>query len=70
MPRVLATDSVKWTGEGVAAVVAETPEQAADAIVLPIREAECAMERRFRHAAQGASLSTGSDVGMVDTEPR
>jgi carbon-monoxide dehydrogenase large subunit len=31
MPRVLATDSVKWTGEGVAAVVAETPEQAFDA---------------------------------------
>ncbi len=31
-PRVLATDSVKWTGEGVAAVVADTPEQAADAI--------------------------------------
>jgi carbon-monoxide dehydrogenase large subunit len=31
-PRILATDSVKWTGEGVAAVVAETPEQAADAI--------------------------------------
>jgi carbon-monoxide dehydrogenase large subunit len=31
-PRVLATDSVKWTGEGVAAVVAETPEQAADAL--------------------------------------
>jgi len=31
-PRVLATDSVKWTGEGVAAVVAETPEQAADAV--------------------------------------
>ena len=27
-PRVLATDSVKWTGEGVAAVIAETPEQA------------------------------------------
>ena len=24
-PRVLATDDVKWTGEGVAAVVAETP---------------------------------------------
>ena len=24
-PRVLATDRVKWTGEGVAAVVAETP---------------------------------------------
>ncbi len=31
-PRALATDSVKWTGEGVAAVVAETPEQAADAV--------------------------------------
>jgi carbon-monoxide dehydrogenase large subunit len=30
-PRVLATDSVKWTGEGVAAVIAETPEQALDA---------------------------------------
>ena len=32
MPRVLATDSVKWTGEGVAAVVAETAEQAQDAL--------------------------------------
>jgi len=32
MPRALATDSVKWTGEGVAAVVAETPEQALDAL--------------------------------------
>src|SRR5918997_1422689 len=31
-PRVLATDDVKWTGEGVAAVVADTPEQAADAL--------------------------------------
>jgi carbon-monoxide dehydrogenase large subunit len=31
-PRTLATEDVKWTGEGVAAVVAETPEQAADAI--------------------------------------
>ena len=31
-PRVLATDSVKWTGEGVAAVIAETPEQAYDAL--------------------------------------
>jgi len=30
-PRVLATDSVKWTGEGVAAVIADTPEQALDA---------------------------------------
>ncbi len=31
-PRALATDSVKWTGEGVAAVVAETPAQAFDAL--------------------------------------
>jgi carbon-monoxide dehydrogenase large subunit len=31
-PRALATDSVKWTGEGVVAVIAETPEQAADAL--------------------------------------
>ena len=31
-PRALATDSVKWTGEGVAAVVAETPAQAQDAL--------------------------------------
>ena len=31
-PRILATDSVKWTGEGVAAVVAETEEQAFDAL--------------------------------------
>src|SRR4029079_9723930 len=31
-PRVLATDDVKWTGEGVAAVVAETPEGAVDAL--------------------------------------
>ncbi|MGH2356581.1 MAG: xanthine dehydrogenase family protein molybdopterin-binding subunit, partial [Candidatus Limnocylindria bacterium] len=30
-PRVLAIDDVKWTGEGVAAVVAETREQAEDA---------------------------------------
>ncbi|MEW5992021.1 MAG: xanthine dehydrogenase family protein molybdopterin-binding subunit [Chloroflexota bacterium] len=31
-PRALATDSVKWTGEGVAAVTAETAEQAQDAL--------------------------------------
>ena len=31
-PRILATDDVKWTGEGVAAIVADTPEQAADAL--------------------------------------
>ncbi len=33
-PRVLATDSVKWTGEGVAAVVADTEAQAVDALEL------------------------------------
>jgi carbon-monoxide dehydrogenase large subunit len=32
MPDVLAKDSVKWTGEGVAAVVAETEAQAVDAL--------------------------------------
>ena len=32
MPRVLATDSVKWTGEGVAVVVAESADEAADAL--------------------------------------
>ena len=31
-PRILATDDVKWTGEGVAAIIAETPEQAVDAL--------------------------------------
>jgi carbon-monoxide dehydrogenase large subunit len=31
-PNILAKDSVKWTGEGVAAVIAETPEQATDAL--------------------------------------
>jgi len=30
-PRVLATDSVMWTGEGVAAVIAESAEQAVEA---------------------------------------
>jgi carbon-monoxide dehydrogenase large subunit len=34
MPRILATDSVKWTGEGVAAVVAQTAAQAQDALDL------------------------------------
>ena len=31
-PRALATDSVKWTGEGVAAVIAETAAEATDAL--------------------------------------
>ncbi|HEY3336272.1 MAG TPA: xanthine dehydrogenase family protein molybdopterin-binding subunit [Candidatus Limnocylindrales bacterium] len=33
-PNILARDAVKWTGEGVAAVVAETPAQAQDALEL------------------------------------
>jgi carbon-monoxide dehydrogenase large subunit len=33
-PRALATDAVKWTGEGVAAVIAETEAQARDALDL------------------------------------
>jgi aerobic carbon-monoxide dehydrogenase large subunit len=32
MPRILAIGDVKWTGEGIAAVVAETPAQAQDAL--------------------------------------
>ncbi|MET0773197.1 MAG: molybdopterin cofactor-binding domain-containing protein, partial [Candidatus Limnocylindrales bacterium] len=31
-PRLLALDDVKWTGEGLAMVIAETPEQAEDAL--------------------------------------
>jgi carbon-monoxide dehydrogenase large subunit len=31
-PRLLALDDVKWTGEGLAMVIAESPEQAADAV--------------------------------------
>jgi hypothetical protein len=38
-------------------VVRIAPEESADALVLPVREAECAMERRFRHAAQSVSLA-------------
>ncbi len=34
MPRILAIGDVKWTGEGIAAVVAETPAQAQDALEL------------------------------------
>ena len=47
-PRTLATDSVKWTGEGVAAVVAETEAQAYDAIE--------AIDRRLGAAARPSSM--------------
>ena len=33
-PRLLAIEDVKWAGEGVAMIVAETPEQAQDALEL------------------------------------
>ena len=36
-------------------VVRVPREQRADSLVLPVREAECAMERRFRHAAHRAA---------------
>ncbi|TFG67121.1 MAG: xanthine dehydrogenase family protein molybdopterin-binding subunit, partial [Thermomicrobiales bacterium] len=39
-PRTLATDSVKWTGEGVAAVVADTAAQAFDALELIVVDYE------------------------------
>ena len=42
-------------------VVRVAPEQRADSLELPVGEAECAMERRIRHAGQKISLSTASD---------
>ncbi len=44
----LATDDVKWTGEGVAAVIAETPEQAQDALDAHRRRLGAAAGRRGR----------------------
>ena len=38
--------------DGELEVVRIAREERADSLVLPVREAECAMERRFRHAAQ------------------
>jgi hypothetical protein len=37
-------------------------EQLADSLELPVREAECAMEQLFRHAAQEKSVSAGHDA--------
>ena len=57
-PRALATDSVKWTGEGVAAVVAETPEQAVDAleaIHVDVGAAAGGRRRREGHPARRAA---------------
>ena len=47
-------------------VVRVAPEQRANSLVLPIGEAECAMERRIRRGAQKASLSTASDLARGD----
>ena len=38
--------------DGELEVVRIALEESADALVLPVRQAECAMERWFRHAAQ------------------
>ena len=43
-------------------VVRIAPEQRADSLVLPVGEAECAMERRIRRRGQKVSLSTASDL--------
>ena len=51
-------------------VVRIAPEQRADALVLPVGEAECAMERRFRDAAQKVSLPTASDLTCFDERGR
>jgi hypothetical protein len=51
--------------DGELEVVRVTAEQGADTVELPVRQAEGAMKRLFRDAAQGttqaASLATGSD---------
>jgi hypothetical protein len=52
--------------DGELEVVGVALEQGPNALVLPIREAEGAMERLFRDAAQTASLTTASDcLGRV-----
>ncbi len=47
--------------DGQLEVVGVAREERADSLVLPVREAECAMERRFRHAAQNRSVSARPD---------
>ncbi len=55
--------------DGELEVVRIALEESADALVLPVRQAECAMERRFRHAAQILSLSARARLrtGVGDT---
>ncbi len=48
--------------DGELEVVRVAAEQRADPLELPIREAECAMERRIRRRAQKISLSTAPDL--------
>jgi hypothetical protein len=55
-------------------VVGVPLEQRADAVELPVRQSEGAMERLFDDAAQrttqGESLSSGPDLGMVTQQAR
>jgi aerobic carbon-monoxide dehydrogenase large subunit len=66
-PRILAIDTVRWTGEGVALVVAETAEQARDAIdaidvdyePLPVVvDAEAALEKGAPQLHENAPNNT------------
>ena len=58
--------------DGELEIVRVAVEQRTDAFELPVREAECAVERLFRDAAQrttqGVSLSSGPDLIMVSLE--
>jgi hypothetical protein len=52
--------------DGELEVVRVASEEGADSLELPVREAESAMERLFRNAAQRFSLSRGPDRRMVE----
>jgi len=47
-------------------VVRVTAEQGADVLELSVGETECAMEGRFRHAAQDLSLPSAEDHIVFD----
>jgi hypothetical protein len=51
--------------DGELEVVRLAREERADSLELPVREAECAVERRFRCAAQAVSLSARRDGPTV-----
>ena len=56
--------------DGELEVVRVAREQRADSLVLPVREAECAVEHRFRSAAQEVSLSARRDDPTGDAARR